>query len=65
MRTKKFTIEQIFDSISEILPYLEFKYSQLKRTKKFKEDPIAFPLYCLLVFEQIEKHNIKLKEYEK
>lgn len=57
MKTKKFTIEEIFDTISEMLPYLEYNYKELKKTKKFKEDPIAFPLYCLLIFEHTHTFN--------
>jgi hypothetical protein len=54
-KNKKFTIEQIFNWISEELPYLKFNYDKAKKTKGFKESPLPFELFCLMIFDKV--HN--------
>jgi hypothetical protein len=55
MKNKKFTIEQIFNWISIELPYLKYIYDKAKKTKGFKESPLPFELFCLMIFDKV--HN--------
>jgi hypothetical protein len=54
-KQKKFTIEQIFNFISEEKPILKFQYDKAKKTKGFKESPLPFELFCLIIFDEV--HN--------
>lgn len=55
MKNKKYTIEQIFNFISEELPYLEYQYKKVKRTKEFKDSPLPFTLFCIMVFDKVHQ----------
>jgi hypothetical protein len=54
-KQKKFTIEHIFNFIAEENEKLKFQYNKVKKTKEFKEDPLPFELFCLIIFDKV--HN--------
>lgn len=54
MKTKqKFTIEHIFDFISEEYPRLQKEYKKVQKTEMYKKEPLPFVFFCLLVFDKV------------
>lgn len=52
-KQEKFTIEEIFNWISAHLELLKKDYKKFKKIKLFKENPLTFELFCLMIFDKM------------
>jgi hypothetical protein len=52
-KQEKFTIEEIFNWISDHLPLLKNDYKKAKKIKSFKDNPLPFELFCLMIFDKM------------
>ena len=63
MRTKKYTIPEIFDWFADNEQTLKVLYTKVKKDKKIPKGAFPFERFCLVMFETQMNEYDKLKKH--